>query len=647
MPVKIKNNLPLHKANTLWVWIGMVFLLAFSFSSAPANAQTVDCTSTYWKNSYSCLGMEGVTVIRNQIKDDSGNVITDIKCPNPLKTTDCASADGHFYNAPVNQLHPQYGTHVAVVCPNEDPDAPSLQFAMLRRIMPCVKETLLAATNVFVEPLVKFMGGIVSAVGTLAIVLHGIKLVGGTVSATWRDSMVLMAKLGGMVYFSNHIAYSTDNPGGFAIYPLALDVMDDMCSRLIGYALQGSLFNFWGDCMAWTNSTGADFHSSNIIWDYLDCTFEMVIGGILRAANSTTITYGIMGFLMACLVSKGLGVAVGMIGFYLIGQFMTAVVRALYIFIGGYLGVTLCMLIAPMFIPCLLLRSTIGYFKAWLRALIGFMLQPMIVSAYLGMLLTAFNVVILDGPYSLTAALVGKKVVEAKNYGVSGSDDFMAAGGLGGWMLAQKYTKQIPELQGSCMSQSQLDYCNTMTDPDQQTACLNQQSCVYAEKSVGATGVIMDAGAAAATGTATAPEAQSQNYGIGGKLATTTSINTQNQSFFDAIGVTKGANATPMQFLGMDFPAQPVNWEWLRDYNNIYNHKSYSADDSGTNTYLLDILRSMVLAFLVSYILIRMLDIIPFLGSGLSSSGASADFSSIKSKALGIGKLAPASSGGG
>lgn len=612
--------------------LALLFLpLFFVLCAQPASADNAcGTTSTSW-TSYTASGFVTPTVICNQANS--------AVCPGPT----CSE---------VREPN-EYGTNTEVVCPNDNPDAPYPEFGLLRRIMPCVKGTLLSATNVLTEALVVHLGDAVAALSTLAILLLGVKMLAGTTNATWRDSIVLMAKLGGVAYFSSHLVYDPAHPGTFAVFPLALDIMDDMLFKVLGYALGGdstfgggsnSYSDLFNSCISqWSNPLGGsvpnpDANTSNIIWDYLDCTFEMMIGGILSAAKNSTITYGFLGFLMACVVSKGFGITIGLVGFYLVIQFVMAVVRSLYIFITGYMGLAFCIVIAPIFIPTLLFQSSAPYFTRWLKKMLGFMLQPIIVAAYLGMLLTAFNVVVFSGPYSITAALAGPAF---------NSNFYSTNNGIGGWALTGALSDS-----GSPYGQNQYGYWSQQGNTAMQQLCLDipasqppidcskqttlagyngcmAQSCVYAEQSLGATGVVMNAqtisnntvnGAPNTTPGHAAQPGDAQNYGVAGPMSTANRIDTANQTFFNAVGITSSASSSSVQFMGVDLPTRSVNWDWL-----AANNGNYPSGSDGTNQYVLDVLRATLMAFLVAYIFLQMLDVLPFLGSALSSGGGATD----------------------
>jgi len=517
-----------------------------------------------------------------------------------------------------------------VVCPNttfynrNNGQPLPYDYGLVRRIMPCIKETLLMGANDYIGQVVILVGNIISAICTLAIVLLGALMVGGRATAPWRDSMVLAIKLGGVSYFLSHLCFTT--PGSFAVFPTALDMIDDLTAKVSVYALNGGFFTYLQDCQEWTpilksGSFPGDGGTVNEIWDMLDCTTEMLLGGILSSnAGSETIRFGIIAFLGACIVSKGLGATIGMIGFYLIVQLFWAVVRALYMFVTAYLGVALCIIIAPLFIPTILFKATSGYFVRWVQSLGGFMLQPVLVIAYIAMLISAFDEVVFTGDYSLSRALAGNSTLpgNAVDCVDSKGNDFMANGGIGAWMYGAGMWHGIYRdcPYGGAYSVASLTQSAVNTEP---------KSAVLPNN---------------------APD-----YGMPGNQNTTVYIDTTNTDFFGAMGITSGSTKN----VGVDFPIRPVDWNLLRA--RAYQDSNYSNDRynpaspdnantpdpgaSATTNYLLDVLKSAVMAFLVGYIFVEMLNVIPFIGAGVAMGGGGVGGADLNAKTFGSGSLAP------
>jgi hypothetical protein len=146
------------------------------------------------------------------------------------------------------------------------------------------------------------------------------------------------------------------------------------------------------------------------------------------------------------------------------------------------------------------------------------------------------------------------------------------------------------------------------------------------------------------------PPVSSDEVGAPGELVRTREIATNfNQDFFRGMGI-DNSGASP-RYLGVDIPVVPVDWDWLRflnwweSGNPLYDPSNYSGDPdpqtSATNAYIMDVLKSVIMALLVAYILLNMLEVLPFLASGLSMGSGGVGESGLDAKTLAGGKLGP------
>lgn len=71
-----------------------------------------------------------------------------------------------------------------------------------------------------------------------------------------------------------------------------------------------------------------------------------------------------------------------------------AFVKVLYIYILALIAVTFLMLAAPIFLPLFLFQKTKRMFDAWVKMIMGYMLQPALVTAFIGFFLAVTNVAI-------------------------------------------------------------------------------------------------------------------------------------------------------------------------------------------------------------------------------------------------------------
>lgn len=265
---------------------------------------------------------------------------------------------------------------------------------LVKRIVLCVQGTVIPATyKMLWQTSLYFVAGPVAAACTLAIVLWGILLLTGKQSATMRDAFTLALKIGAVAFFT--FALGTSEMFPYGLFPLMIQVIDHMAGIVTMYIGYSSSL----DCAAALNP--AD------VWGRVDCALDSLIGGIFSPVN---LAAGALGFFFAALFSGPFGLFIGLLGFAIIFLMIFALMRATYIAITAYIAIAFMALVSPIFITMVLFSATRSYFEKWVKLTIGFMLQPIFLFAYISMMIAAFDVVVYDGPFSVYRALVGSRV---------------------------------------------------------------------------------------------------------------------------------------------------------------------------------------------------------------------------------------------
>lgn len=115
------------------------------------------------------------------------------------------------------------------------------------------------------------------------------------------------------------------------------------------------------------------------------------------------------------------GYFVGPVGIYfslcilIFGFFLVALtIRALHIFLSSCLAIILLVIISPLVIPTVMFEKTNNIFKGWLKQLISFTLQPMILFAYIAIFVTILDSTMI-GSAVFTGKAPNKKISCSKN----------------------------------------------------------------------------------------------------------------------------------------------------------------------------------------------------------------------------------------
>jgi len=122
------------------------------------------------------------------------------------------------------------------------------------------------------------------------------------------------------------------------------------------------------------------------IWDTLDCKIARAIGYGPDVSVPNLAKMIFAGFL-----TGSLGIMFFFAAFAYGLMLISIAMRAIHITIMSMFGVILLIYVSPLTITCVLFERTKGIFENWWKQMLGFILQPMILFAYLGLMLTVFD----------------------------------------------------------------------------------------------------------------------------------------------------------------------------------------------------------------------------------------------------------------
>jgi type IV secretory pathway VirB6-like protein len=138
------------------------------------------------------------------------------------------------------------------------------------------------------------------------------------------------------------------------------------------------------------------------IWDTLDCKIARALGFGPEVSVPNLIFMILGGFL-----TGGFGIVFVVASFALAFFMISLTIRALHIFLLSVTSIIILMYVSPIAITAALFNKTKNIFDGWWKQMLGFTLQPMILFAYLGILITLFDKVIIGDDVRFTGD--GKK----------------------------------------------------------------------------------------------------------------------------------------------------------------------------------------------------------------------------------------------
>lgn len=248
-------------------------------------------------------------------------------------------------------------------------------------IVACTKTVVRDTFVVFLWNFYSLVSNIAKATLTLATVILGVMLVSGMVEKPSRDVFVFLFKMGCVLFFIQPTTV-------LDIFNMGLDSMDGLTDMMYNY----SFFTSGGRCF-----------DSATLWDRLDCTLDVLIGTVKDGGGSSIqgVSRGLMHFFASNIASTSLGAVIGMLGFYVTFTVLFAAIKSIHTYLAAIIALAFLLMLAPMFVPMIMFKQTRSYFDKWMRIAISFILQPVILFAFLSLMLVAMDTMMLTGSGSL------------------------------------------------------------------------------------------------------------------------------------------------------------------------------------------------------------------------------------------------------
>jgi hypothetical protein len=126
------------------------------------------------------------------------------------------------------------------------------------------------------------------------------------------------------------------------------------------------------------------------IWDTFDCKITRALG-----YGADVSVPNLIFMILGGLFTGGLGVVFFVASFFFAFVILSVAIRALHIFLMSTTAVIILLYVSPIMITLVMFERTKGIFEKWWKQILGFTLQPMILFAYLGILVTLMDKVLI------------------------------------------------------------------------------------------------------------------------------------------------------------------------------------------------------------------------------------------------------------
>lgn len=278
-------------------------------------------------------------------------------------------------------------------------------------IVGCLKDMLI---KVFITPKNAYQGEaffqvvqarlkqIVLAVIVLYVSLVGIKIITSPEPPKRPEVIMMILKLALVMYFATGDAFYKND--GTGLYPQLIQVTDELANYFLEAQNAGDPLGFCTYKYKGRNLLGENSYSAGgvtptagfsvvklTLWDLVDCK-------LLTYLNFGSCDYSVSGLVGAWLIStafwvSGIGFIFALVAFIYCFMLLLVIFKYTHIFILSLIVVTILIFLSPIFIVFALFEVTKGIFDKWLRVVLGYLIYPALLFAFLAVMLATLDAV--------------------------------------------------------------------------------------------------------------------------------------------------------------------------------------------------------------------------------------------------------------
>lgn len=151
------------------------------------------------------------------------------------------------------------------------------------------------------------------------------------------------------------------------------------------------------------------------LWDMVDCKIAKYLGIGDNAGNKSAPQ--LIWVSLLSIISSSYGLLIFILGLILLSFMIMVSYRIVHIYIMAYISLALLVFMSPLLIPAVLFEQTKRYFNGWLKLIISFILQPVILFAFLSFLFAITDQAFFGGNHHFNAEnqIVGTTGTVAKD----------------------------------------------------------------------------------------------------------------------------------------------------------------------------------------------------------------------------------------
>jgi len=297
------------------------------------------------------------------------------------------------------------------------------------RIASCIRAALGKATDAFYNPdtgIYPLVARAITGFLTIGIAVYGILAAFGMIEKVGRDTIMLIIKISMIGYFTTNVDL---------MYHELVGAMDEISEKVVEFtprdgsaAGKDSTFSQIACIQNMKEAQGSSESGDGVVgpWMGMDCLIDTIIG--IKGASTggpkgtsasewlnknfddskSGLSRGMLAVFFTSMETSVMGLLLGVVGFVFIYGLLQLIIKALFVYLAGYIGIAFMMILAPIFVPLVLFQVTKQYFDKWVKLVIGFTLQPVIILVFISFNIAAVDLAAFSGNYSVMYRLAGE-----------------------------------------------------------------------------------------------------------------------------------------------------------------------------------------------------------------------------------------------
>ncbi len=277
---------------------------------------------------------------------------------------------------------------------------------LVNRFGSCIKETVLKVAVKYFDKMYSYFLTALNLFLTFGIIIYGVLLAAGMVDDIKRDSMIVLLKITFVAFFAANLEM---------IYFWVINMMDG----LIDLYFQFSNSMDEGKC----SDAGDGFGP----FKRLDCLLDLVVGlksSSYQGSSSGKVTgdglsRGFIAFFFQAGVSSAIGMLIAAVGFFIVYTLIFTVIQITFMYLMAIIALSFLVMLGPIFIPLVIFKQTKEYFDGWVKLIVSFGLQPVIMFAYVAMMIIAFDKAVFSNSNSLMSTIAGPEASNSSEFSLN------------------------------------------------------------------------------------------------------------------------------------------------------------------------------------------------------------------------------------